>query len=242
MSLFTARAIALICSVIAGLPLLLYPFVLMSTAMSLGAPKAGDEPILVKLLAYGFLLSYLAYPLVYGACLIILVPSWLVAPPMQVVVLSLMPIGYLLLVAALYGLGITLDKPRERTKAQRDTERVEREAKQERHHILGYLCHLEQENETGRGDYTTPRADAQDLSTEAFGSLKRDVSEARVRIRLQTLLGQGYIQAYKLPPLSPQDEAFLKNIRRVQNPEPSYLLTDTGRAYAIRKNLDQLTF
>lgn len=114
MSLFTAKAIAVFCGVIGGLPLLLYPAVLMANMMSLAAPRSGNEPILLQLVAYGFLFGSLAYPLVYGVCLVLLVPSWIVGNLWGIVVLSLVPIGYLLLVAALYGLSGALERWRKR--------------------------------------------------------------------------------------------------------------------------------
>lgn len=53
-----------------ALPLLVYPFVLLAGAMSLGGHRTGNEPFVVILAVYAVLVASLAYPLVYGACVV----------------------------------------------------------------------------------------------------------------------------------------------------------------------------
>lgn len=48
-----------------ALPIPVYPFVLFANLMSLGGQSTGNEPLAGRLIAYAFLWSSLAYPLVY---------------------------------------------------------------------------------------------------------------------------------------------------------------------------------
>lgn len=51
--------------ILGALPLLIYPMIFMASIMSLAAIRAGDEISLLMLASNGFLLTSLAYPLVY---------------------------------------------------------------------------------------------------------------------------------------------------------------------------------
>ena len=51
--------------ILAALPLLIYPFILMANIMSLAGYGSNDTPFLLNLFSKGFLLSSSAYPVVY---------------------------------------------------------------------------------------------------------------------------------------------------------------------------------
>jgi hypothetical protein len=55
--------------IIGALPLLIYPPVFIAGIMSLAGQHTWNEPIFLMLAAYGFLLTSLAYPLVYLICI-----------------------------------------------------------------------------------------------------------------------------------------------------------------------------
>jgi hypothetical protein len=55
--------------ILGALPLLIYPIIFMAGIMGLGGHRTGNEPLLLMLAAYSFLLTSLAYPLVYFICL-----------------------------------------------------------------------------------------------------------------------------------------------------------------------------
>jgi hypothetical protein len=56
--------------IVGGLPLLLYPFIAIASAMSLGGYSTGTERTLLMIVARGFQIGSLVYPLVYVGCLI----------------------------------------------------------------------------------------------------------------------------------------------------------------------------
>ena len=62
----TSRALFLV----TGLPLIIYPFVLLAGIMSLAGERSPNEPALLVFVAFSFLLSSIAYPGVYIPCLI----------------------------------------------------------------------------------------------------------------------------------------------------------------------------
>jgi hypothetical protein len=55
---------------IGGAPLLIYPFVLFAGIMSLAGHRTGNEPPLLVAFSTAFLVGSIAYPVVYGPCLV----------------------------------------------------------------------------------------------------------------------------------------------------------------------------
>lgn len=51
--------------ILSGLPLIFYPAVLMASVMSLAGNVAGDEPLMLMVVVYSFLILSLLYPLAY---------------------------------------------------------------------------------------------------------------------------------------------------------------------------------
>jgi hypothetical protein len=56
--------------ILSGLPLIVYPAVLMASVMSLAGGVSGEEPVYLVIIVYGFLIGSLLYPLVYIGSLI----------------------------------------------------------------------------------------------------------------------------------------------------------------------------
>jgi hypothetical protein len=56
--------------VLGGIPLLIYPSVLLASLMSLAGHRSGNEPVSLMIVVYSFLLGSLAYPVVYIVCVI----------------------------------------------------------------------------------------------------------------------------------------------------------------------------
>jgi hypothetical protein len=54
--------------VLGGLPLPIYPGVLLAGIMSLGGSRTGDEPALLMAIVTSFLIGSIAYPLIYIPC------------------------------------------------------------------------------------------------------------------------------------------------------------------------------
>jgi hypothetical protein len=59
--------------VLGGLPLVIYPVLLVAGIMSLAGHRTGDEPLLLMAVSYAFLIGSLSYPIVYVCCLVIAV-------------------------------------------------------------------------------------------------------------------------------------------------------------------------
>ena len=56
--------------ILSGLPLIVYPAVLMASVMSLAGGVSGEEQLYLVVIVYGFLIGSLLYPLVYIGTLI----------------------------------------------------------------------------------------------------------------------------------------------------------------------------
>jgi hypothetical protein len=95
--------------VLGGIPLFLYPAVLFANLMSLAGHRSGNEPALLMVVVYSFLLGSLAYPVVYIVCVIKALAQagkdgkaalWFAAGPL----------GYLLLLVGLMFLWLGLER------------------------------------------------------------------------------------------------------------------------------------
>ncbi len=92
-----------------AVPLLIYPFVLLAGVMSLAAGRTGNEPVLLMVVGYSFLLGSIAYPAVYVICTVLAfvkesknrtMPTYCAAAPLV----------YLLVIVALFFATAALEK------------------------------------------------------------------------------------------------------------------------------------
>jgi len=88
--------------VVGGLPLVVYPFVLLADVMSLAGERSGKDPLLLTVVARSFQLGSLVYPLVYVPCLVAAVRRLMAHDPHAAAVFSAIPIGLLALLAILF--------------------------------------------------------------------------------------------------------------------------------------------
>jgi hypothetical protein len=84
-----------------ALPLLVYPFVVLANVMSLAGERSGNEPPLLMLVVYSFLLGSLAYPAVYVPCALLAVARVKKNDDNTAFWYVVGPLGYLLLLAGL---------------------------------------------------------------------------------------------------------------------------------------------
>lgn len=97
-----SKALALVLWILGALPLGIYPMVLVASVMSLAAVQNTSDGPLVTMVARGFQLTSLAYPLVYVAALLgagIFKRAGKVGVSRS---LAWVPLAYLLLVVALF--------------------------------------------------------------------------------------------------------------------------------------------
>jgi hypothetical protein len=110
--------LAVLCLVLGGLPLLVYPFVLLADVMSLAAQRSGKDPLLLTILSRSFQLGSLIYPLVYLPCLAAAIFRLKAHNQRGAVVISAIPVILLILLAILFFAWMACDRDR----AQRDRE------------------------------------------------------------------------------------------------------------------------
>ena len=89
---------------VAALPLLIYPFVLLANIMALAGHRSGDEPIILLLPGFAFVLGTTAYPLVYILCVVAAIAYMKKARGAAAVACSTAPLAYLALMAGLAAL------------------------------------------------------------------------------------------------------------------------------------------
>ncbi len=88
--------------IVGGLPLLIYPFILLANVMSLaGTQGSTPVPISQWLAAKAFLWSSTLYPLVYLACLIAAIACSRGGDGQKALMLSIAPLAYVGLCVAL---------------------------------------------------------------------------------------------------------------------------------------------
>jgi len=89
--------------ILAGLPLLIYPFLLLANIMSLAAETPREPiPFALRLCSLGFLLSSTFYPLAYGGCIVKIITLVVAAEHKQALRWSFVPLLYLAIVAMFF--------------------------------------------------------------------------------------------------------------------------------------------
>ena len=89
--------------ILAGLPLALYPFLLVANIMSLAGHQSPDPtPLLLRLTANAFLWSSTLYPVVYMACVVLAISLSAMGSTSTAAKMSLLPLCYLALVVAFF--------------------------------------------------------------------------------------------------------------------------------------------
>ncbi|MDY0168588.1 MAG: hypothetical protein RBS80_18715 [Thermoguttaceae bacterium] len=92
-----------------ALPLLIYPFVLLASVMSLAGHRSGNEPALLVLVIKSFLLGSIAYPLVYLVCLALAVAKAAKNGCTVALWYGLGPLVYLLFLVGLMGIWFAME-------------------------------------------------------------------------------------------------------------------------------------
>ena len=87
-----------------ALPLLIYPYVFLGSMMGLMGHRTGDEPALLLLVAYSFLLGSIAYPAVYVICVVLAIVKVKSNESKAALYFGIGPLGYLLLLLGLWAL------------------------------------------------------------------------------------------------------------------------------------------
>ena len=104
------KIVSIIALALGGVPLLIYPFVLLADVMSLAAPKSGKHSTLLTVVSRAFLWTSLAYPIVYMLCVS---QTRLMLKKMQeeaALGFSVVPLGYLVLVVVLFFAWMSIEK------------------------------------------------------------------------------------------------------------------------------------
>jgi hypothetical protein len=100
------RAATITALVLGGLPLVAYPFVLVASVMGLAGHRTGNEVWWEVALANTFYLGTIAYPVVYGAGLVVALVMRKRERARAAFVAGVAPIAFLVLLAALAFAGL----------------------------------------------------------------------------------------------------------------------------------------
>ena len=104
------KTFSIIALVLGGLPLLAYPFVLLADVMSLAATQTGKDSSTLMMVARAFQWTSLAYPVVYLPCVAIACILLKKACEKAALGFSLAPLGYLVVVVALFFAWMSVEK------------------------------------------------------------------------------------------------------------------------------------
>jgi fumarate reductase subunit D len=97
------RVVAILLLLLGGLALIGYVLLLPATIMSLIAQPSGNEPFLQVVLAYGFFIGLLVYPVIFLLFAVLALINIIRNHP-SATRFAFAPIGYILLLVALFGL------------------------------------------------------------------------------------------------------------------------------------------
>jgi hypothetical protein len=87
--------------IIGALPLLIYPFVALASVMSLAGHTDGSEPVLLMVMARGFQITSLFYPVVY-LCSLVAAVSLRKQKEVAAVRIASIPLSFLALITLLF--------------------------------------------------------------------------------------------------------------------------------------------
>jgi len=90
--------------ILGGLPLIIYPFILLADVMSLAAPRSSGDRKLLSFVSRAFQIASLLYPAVYVGCVRLALGSQRAGREWLAVAASALPLLYLVMVGLLFKL------------------------------------------------------------------------------------------------------------------------------------------